>query len=91
MLRIYLVYESEKNERTVIEESGEKTLKNLLESLVVKKKLPFKNFEYFYFVEHHETIKNTSENNENEIIDNEINLDTQLKYLNFFELDVYKS
>ena len=25
---------------------------------------------------------------ENEIIDNEINLETQLKYLNFFELDV---
>ena len=88
MIRIYLVYENEKNERTVIEESGEKTLKNVLESLVVKKKLPFKNFEYFYFVEHHEANKNTVENNENETIDNEINLDTQLKYLNFFELDV---
>lgn len=53
-----------------------------------KKKLPFKNSEYFYFVEHHESNKNTSEMTENEIIDNEINLETQLKYLNFFELDV---
>lgn len=89
VIRIYLVYENEKNERTVIEESGEKTLKNVLESLVVKKKLPFKNFEYFYFVEHHEAVRNnTTEINENETIDNEINLETQLKYLNFYELDV---
>ena len=72
-----------------MEENAEKTLKNVLENLAQKKKLPFKNFEYFYFVEHHETNKESSEPTENEIIDNEINLETQLKFLNFFELDVF--
>jgi hypothetical protein len=63
----------------------------VLESLAAKKKLPYKNFEYFYFVEHNENSKNSNEITEAEIIDNEINLDTQLKYLNFFELDVRKT
>lgn len=87
-MRIYLKYENEKNESTVIEEQAEKTLRQVLDSLAMKKKLPFKNFEYFYFVEHHDNNKSTSDLAEAEVIDNEINLDTQLKYLNFYELDV---
>jgi hypothetical protein len=40
----------------------------------------YKNFEYYYFVDHNDK--------EEDDIDNAINIDTQLKFLNNFELDV---
>jgi hypothetical protein len=66
---------------TIISDSGDKTLKNVLEKLAQKSMINYKNFEFYYFVDHSEK--------EEEDIDNEINKDTQLKFLNNYELDVY--
>jgi hypothetical protein len=66
---------------TILSESGDKTLKNVLEKLAQKSMINYKNFEYYYFVDHSEK--------EEEDIDNAINIDTQLKFLNNYELDVH--
>ncbi len=65
---------------TIIAESSDKTLKNILERLFSKSKINYKNFELYYFVEHSDK--------DEEDIDNAINFETQLKFLNNFELDV---
>jgi hypothetical protein len=67
---------------TIIAESGDKTLKNILERLSSKEKISYKNLELYFFVEHNENGK------EEEEMDNAINIETQLKYLHNFELDV---
>ncbi len=69
---------------TVIQESGDKVLKNVLERLASKSKINFKNFELYFFVEHIEESKDELED-----MDNAINMETPLKFLNGFELDVY--
>lgn len=68
---------------TIIEESGEKTLRNVLEKLSNKNRINYKNFDLYFFVEHSE-----NSNQDNDDMDNAINLDSQLKYLNQYELDV---
>lgn len=68
---------------TIIQESGEKTLKNILERLATKSKINIRNHELYYFVEHVEETKE-----EQEDIDDAINIETPLKFLNNFELDV---
>ena len=70
---------------TIIQESGEKNLKNVLERLASKSKINFRNFELYYFVEHVEEIKEELDD-----MDNAINMDAPLKFLNCFELDVSK-
>jgi len=73
---------------TIIEEYPDKTLRDLLERIYEKKhRLPHKNFDYYFFCEHQEDEEETEDMND---IDNEINMDTQLKYLNVLELDVSK-
>jgi hypothetical protein len=67
---------------TVIAESGDKTLRNILERLSIKEKISYKNLDLYFFVEHNE------EGKEDEEMDNAINIETQLKYLNNYELDV---
>jgi hypothetical protein len=68
---------------TVIQESGDKCLKNVLERLASKSKINFKNFELYFFVEHVESSREDLED-----MDNAINIDTPLKFLNGYELDV---
>lgn len=70
---------------TILRESGEKTLKNILERLTSKFKINFKNWELYFFVEHLDDSKDDIED-----MDNAINMDTPLKFLNNFELDVSK-
>ena len=55
------------------------TLKNILEYLFSKDFLVYKNIDLYYFVEH----------KGNDDIDNAINIDTNIKYLSCFELDLY--
>jgi len=81
-LKIYFKREGQR-EYTVLEESEDKTLINILERIDNKNKLHFKNFEFYYFAEHKDNYFE-----ENEDLDNEINIDTQLKFLNVYELDV---
>ena len=71
-------------ESTVLEENEDKTLISLLERIDHKNKLNFKNFDFYYFTEHKDNVAE-----ENEDLDNEINFDTQLKFLTVYELDVY--
>jgi hypothetical protein len=68
---------------TILQESGERTLKSVLERLATKNKINYKNFELYYFVEHVDNDKDEIED-----MDNAINIDTPLKFLNSFELDV---
>jgi hypothetical protein len=68
---------------TIIQESAEKTLKSVLEKLAAKNKINHKNFELYFFVEHLEDNKEEIED-----MDNAINMDTSLKFLDCFELDV---
>jgi hypothetical protein len=77
--------DKEGSKSTIIQESGEKTLKSVLERLAAKNKINFKNLDLYYFVEH---VQN--EKDEIEDMDNAINIETPLKFLNNneYELDV---
>jgi hypothetical protein len=75
--------DKEGSKSTILQESGEKTLKNILERLASKSKINFRNYELYYFVEHVEQSKEELED-----MDNAINMETPLKFLNNFELDV---
>ena len=77
--------DKEGTKSTIIQESGEKPLKSVLERLAAKNKINLKNLELYYFVEHV-----SSEKEEIEDMDNAINIETPLKFLNNneFELDV---
>lgn len=74
--------EQDGNKSTILQESGEKTLKDVIDRLFSKSKISYKNFDLYFFVEH---IDNS---NEVEDMDNAINIDTPLKFLNCYELDV---
>jgi len=78
--------DKEGTKSTIIQESAEKTLKSVLERLAAKNKINLKNLELYYFVEHV-----SSEKEEIEDMDNAINIETPLKFLNNneFELDVF--
>jgi hypothetical protein len=82
MLKIYFKIDNG-SKYTILEESGDKTLRNMIERLIAKQKITYKNFDLYYFVEHTESTKDDVED-----MDNAINLDTQLKYLSSYELDV---
>lgn len=69
---------------TIIAESGDKSLKNILERLASKSKINYKNFDIYFFVEHSDDTKDELED-----MDNAIGIETQLKFLNNFELDLY--
>lgn len=93
VVKIHIKAEIDKGElSTIIEESKEKTVKDLFER--VKNKLTknnIKNFDYYCFFEHTPDDSNRPENKKTNMIDdldNEISLDLQLKYLTVFELDV---
>ena len=63
----------------VISLKSEDTLKTILEYLFQKNFLIYKNIDLYYFVEH----------KGNDDIDNGINIDTNIKYLTNYELDLY--
>jgi len=58
-------------------------LKNILEKLLAKNKINLRNFDLYYFVEHNENQKEYLEE-----MENALNNDLQLKFLNNFDLDV---
>ena len=59
---------------------NESTLKDILDTLLQKDLLTIKNVDLYYFVEH---------SNKEEDMDNCINIDTNVKYLNTCEIDLY--
>jgi hypothetical protein len=75
--------DKEGSKSTILQESGEKTLKHILERLASKSKINFRNYELYYFIEHVEQSKEDLED-----MDNAIKMETPLKFLNNFELDV---
>ena len=60
-------------------------LRNVLEKLSQKNKINYRNFDLYYFIEHSENYKDDLDD-----MDNAINMDTQLKFLNNYEIDVRK-
>ena len=83
-LKINLKFEKEGNQYIKIQESGDKTLKNILEILYSKNMINLRNLEFYYFIEHSENKKDELED-----FENAINMDTTIKFLNYFELDVF--
>ena len=59
---------------------NESTLKDILDTLLQKEMLTIKNVDLYYFVEH---------SDKEEDMDNCINIDTNVKYLNTCEIDLY--
>lgn len=100
IVKIYIKTDIDKSieeHTTIIDENKDKTLKDLFER--IKNKLTknhFKNYDYYCFYEHDQNNDinpraYNAKNKKNQImedLDNEINLDLQLKYLTSFELDV---
>ena len=78
--------EKDGGKSTILQEGGDKTLRYVLERLASKFKINCKNADLYFFVEHVEDSKDELED-----MDNGINMDTPLKFLNCFELDVYNS
>jgi hypothetical protein len=60
-------------------------LKNVLEKLSQKNKINYRNLDLYYFIEHSENYKDDLDD-----MDNAINMETQLKFLNNYEIDVIK-
>lgn len=83
-LKIYFAYLEEQCQFVYVEEGESMTLKDILRTM---NNLPYKNIDLFYFTDHY-AFENPEDYFEDDI-SNEINLDTQLKYLNTHELDVY--
>lgn len=82
-IKIYFKFEGA-GESTVIEEPEDKPLSIVLEKIYNKKNLNFKHLDFYYFTEH----KENQPEEANDDIDNEINIDTQMKFLTVYELDV---
>lgn len=82
-IKIYFAYLKDQYQFVFLEELGNMTLLDVLKKM---NNLPYKNPEMFYFVEHY-TFDGQNDYFEDEVL-NEINLNTQLKYLNSHELDV---
>jgi hypothetical protein len=81
-VKVYL--KSNGGNYATIQLNHEKTLRNILEKLSSQNKISHKNFDLYYFLEH---VENSKE--EIDDIDNAINMDTPLKFLNNFELDLF--
>ena len=60
-------------------------MKNVLEKLSQKNKINYRNLDLYYFIEHSENYKDDLDD-----MDNAINMETQLKFLNNYEIDVIK-
>ncbi len=82
-LKIYFKLEGF-GESTVLEESEEKTLMTILERIDHKNKLNIRNYDFYYFTEH----KDNNQFDDNDDLDNEINMETQIKFLTVYELEV---
>lgn len=101
VLKIYNRTDRKDTQSCIIEESAESTLRTVLERLEKKKVINrVRNFDYYFLCEHvpnphpegFTSMNGKPSNLEKacmEDIDNEINLDTQLKFLTTFELDVF--
>ena len=77
-IKVYFKYNGLDSSK-IISLKPDDTLKNILEYLFSKDFLVYKNIDLYYFVEH----------KGNDDIDNAINIDTNIKYLSYFELDLY--
>ena len=77
-IRVFFKYNG-LDDSKIISLKPDDTLKNILEYLFSKDFLIYKNIDLYYFVEH----------KGNDDIDNAINIDTNIKYLSNFELDLY--
>lgn len=80
---MHFKFEKDGNKYTIIQENGERTLKNVLEKLSTKNKINYRNFDLYYFIEHADSQKEDLDD-----MDNAIGMETQLKFLNNYELDV---
>jgi hypothetical protein len=80
---VHFKFEKDGNKYTIIQENGERTLKNVLEKLSTKNKINYRNFDLYYFIEHTDSQKEDLDD-----MDNAIGMETQLKFLNNYELDV---
>lgn len=83
-LKIFFKFDRAINQYNIIQENGERTLKNVLEKLSQKNKINYRNLDLYYFIEHSENYKDDLDD-----MDNAINMETQLKFLNNFEIDLY--
>ena len=92
VLKVY-IQDGDKQEYTsIVEEHKDKTLLDIYDRLKskVNKNNGIKHYDYYYFIEHDSNNKK-KDNNKKEVldeIDKEICIDTELKYLTCFELDV---
>jgi hypothetical protein len=84
-LKIFFKFDRAINQYNIIQENGERTLKNVLEKLSQKNKINYRNLDLYYFIEHSENYKDDLDD-----MDNAINMETQLKFLNNYEIDVIK-
>jgi len=85
-LKIFFKFDRAINQYNIIQENGERTLKNVLEKLSQKNKINYRNLDLYYFIEHSESYKDELDD-----MDNAINMETQLKFLNNYEIDVRRN
>ena len=75
-----------------IEDNGDTTLRNIVEIIERKNNIRFGCYDDYYFIEYKEPNNEYFDEDEDEFehleIDSEINMDTQLKYLTVFEVEV---
>ena len=85
-MKIFFKFDRAINQYNIIQENGERTLKNVLEKLSQKNKINYRNLDLYYFIEHSESYKDELDD-----MDNAINMETQLKFLNNYEIDVRRN
>lgn len=81
-LKIFIKLDANNPSSKILQIASESTLKNVIESLSDKSRIPYKNPDLYYFVEHS---NNSTASDDGE---DAINVDIQLKSLNTFEIDV---
>ena len=82
-MKVFFKFDKAVNQYNIIQENGERTLKNILEKLSQKNKINYRNLDLYYFIDHSENYKDELDD-----MDNAINMETQLKFLNNYEIDV---
>lgn len=86
-LKIYIKLDVNNPSSTILQLSSESTLKNVIEILAEKSRIPYKNANLYYITEHQEMNPHSIEKKED--YDEGMNVDLQLKNILTFEIDVY--
>lgn len=81
-LKIFIKLDVNNPSSTILQLATESTLKNVIELLADKSKIPYKNPDLYYFIEH------SNKNTVNDDAEDAINVNMQLKSLTTFEIDV---